>query len=31
MNKAGVLHLSESFMTYAKSLDELNIRIRTDK
>lgn len=31
MNKAGVLHLSESFMAYAKSLDELNIRIRTDK
>lgn len=31
MNKAGVLHLSESFMAYAKSLDELNIRIRSDK
>ena len=31
MNKAGVLHLSESFMAYAKSIDELNIRIRTDK
>ena len=31
MNKAAVLHLSESFMAYAKSSDELNLRIRTDK
>lgn len=31
MNKAGVLHLSESFMASAKSEDILNIRIRADK
>lgn len=31
MNKAAVLHLSESFMASAKSEDILNIRIRTDK
>lgn len=31
MNKAAVLHLSESFMASAKSEDILNIRIRADK
>ena len=31
MNKAEVLHLSESFMASAKSEDILNIRIRADK
>lgn len=31
MNKAAVLHLSESFMASAKSEDILNIRIRSDK
>ena len=31
MNKAAILHLSESFMAYALSLDELNIRLRSDK
>lgn len=31
MNKAAILHISESFMAYAISLDELNIRLRADK
>ena len=31
MNKAAILHISESFMVYAISLDELNIRLRADK
>jgi len=31
MNKAAVLHLSESFMASAKSEDILNIRMRADK
>lgn len=31
MNKPAILHLSESFMAYALSLDELNIRLRADK
>ncbi|WP_311481539.1 alpha amylase N-terminal ig-like domain-containing protein [uncultured Anaerococcus sp.] len=31
MNKAAILHMSESFMAYAISLDELNIRLRADK
>ncbi len=31
MNKAGVLHIGESFMAYAKDVDVLNIRIRADK
>ena len=31
MNKAAVLHLSESFMASAKSEDLLNIRMRADK
>lgn len=31
MNKAAVLHMSESFMAYATKLDELNIRMRADK
>lgn len=31
MNKAVILHISESFMAYAISLDELNIRLRADK
>lgn len=31
MNKPAILHLSESFMAYALSLDELNIRLRSDK
>lgn len=31
MNKPAILHISESFMAYAISLDELNIRLRADK
>lgn len=31
MNKAAILHISESFMAYAIRLDELNIRLRADK
>lgn len=31
MNKAAILHISESFMAYATRLDELNIRLRADK
>lgn len=31
MNKAAILHLSESFMAYAISLDQINIRLRADR
>ena len=31
MNKAAILHISESFMAYATGPDKLNIRLRADK
>lgn len=31
MNKAAILHLSESFMAYTISLDQINIRLRADR